>query len=501
MSHFRYVYAWLLLSAFAILVPAAVRADAPPLRQLPEFSSVNGVLNATFDLKPQTIDLGDGVSFEGYTYNGEYAGPVLRVHPGDVMHIKLTNNISDMTNLHFHGLHTSPLENGDNIYIQVKPGDSFDYEVKIAPTQSPGLYWYHPHIHGISERLVNGGLSGMLIVDGFEKQFPEMDGIKVQAMIVKEYAVEETKNPAIARLHRLVQTINGQLLSSISMHKGETQLWQIANPGANDFFHLSLKGHTFRVVGRDGVSTNQETIADRIDLGPASRVEVLVDAGEQPGSYDLVSEQTPTGLGADKTDSRVLANVVVDGEGTSVPVSHLTSFPAKPDLTTQKITNYRTFAFTENALKGEYYINGKLFDHERIDTRVPVGATEEWTIRNDSDDTHVFHIHQMHFQVVEINGKPQPFDGYLDTVRVPERGEVRLLMPFTDPEMVGQFIYHCHVLEHEDKGMMANIEVYDPKKENFFLGLLRNYVPQLRNAGRICGARTLSFWDKLKTSY
>jgi suppressor of ftsI len=108
--------------------------------------------------------------------------------------------------------------------------------------------------------------------------------------------------------------------------------------------------------------------------------------------------------------------------------------------------------------------------------RVPLGNIEEWTIRNDSDDLHVFHIHQIGFQVVEVNGKPVPFTGYVDNVLVPERGEVKLLMPFTSRLILGRFMFHCHVLRHEDNGMMANIEVYDPAPTTLMVRLNRLYL-------------------------
>jgi FtsP/CotA-like multicopper oxidase with cupredoxin domain len=105
------------------------------------------------------------------------------------------------------------------------------------------------------------------------------------------------------------------------------------------------------------------------------------------------------------------------------------------------------------------FIDGKTFDPNRIDTRVRLGAVEEWTIRNESDELHDFHIHQGSFQLVEVNGKPQPLDGYYDTINLPMRSEIKIIIPFTDPTMLGKFVYHCHLLAHEDKGMMATIEV------------------------------------------
>jgi FtsP/CotA-like multicopper oxidase with cupredoxin domain len=125
------------------------------------------------------------------------------------------------------------------------------------------------------------------------------------------------------------------------------------------------------------------------------------------------------------------------------------------------VTETRTIIFSEGEVRGKdvLYVNGKSFDPDRVDTRVQLGAVELWTIENESDELHDFHIHQGGFQLAEVNGKPQPLDGYYDTVNLPIRGEIKVIIPFTDPLMVGKFVYHCHLLAHEDKGMMATIVV------------------------------------------
>ena len=479
------------------LISGSAYADTPPLHQLNEISSDHGILNATLEAREQKVDLG-GVSFEGMTFNGDYAGPLLRVHPGDVMHIHLINHLSEKTNLHFHGFHASPLGKGDNIFAFADPGNTLDYIVKISPHQPPGLFWYHTHIHGLTDNQDNKGLSGGLLVEGFAQQMPALAQTNEQILILKQYSVDETTDPALQNLHKFVQTINGQLLSSIPMRKGETQLWHIGNHGADLTFHLSLQGHKFRIIGRDGVSANKETLVDRLDIGPASRLEVLVDAGDKAGSFDIVSEGAPVGRGADLKDNRVLGSIVV-GDGNAVAgVPEIKSFPTKPDLRKSKIDAQRTVVFSENAMEGKYFVNGQLFDHDRLDTRVALGTVEEWTIRNDTDDMHVFHIHQMHFQIDEINGQKQDFDGYMDTIRVPERGEVKLIIPFTDPIIVGKFVYHCHVLEHEDKGMMGSIEVYDPKKETSLSRFWLAVEPRIGKARRICGERAQSLVERVQ---
>jgi FtsP/CotA-like multicopper oxidase with cupredoxin domain len=125
----------------------------------------------------------------------------------------------------------------------------------------------------------------------------------------------------------------------------------------------------------------------------------------------------------------------------------------------RRITGRRTIVFSETADGDTLFVDGRTFDPSRTDTRVTLGAIEEWTIRNESGELHDFHIHQTHFQVTEVNGVRQRFDGYQDIVNVPVHGAVKVIIPFTDPVIVGRFVYHCHLLSHEDKGMMATIEV------------------------------------------
>ena len=127
------------------------------------------------------------------------------------------------------------------------------------------------------------------------------------------------------------------------------------------------------------------------------------------------------------------------------------------------IDEKRLVSFSEAPVTGLFFINHTTFGHNRVDVKVPLGNIEEWTIRNASDELHIFHIHQVAFQVIEENGRPVPFDGLQDTVNVPIHGEVKVRIAFTDPAIVGRFMFHCHILEHEDKGMMQQIEVYDPK--------------------------------------
>lgn len=427
----------------------------PPLRDLTTLRSDHGFLRVAIDAAPQDIHLGNQ-EFKGFVYNGDYAGPLLRVKPGDVMQIHFTNHIGERSNLHFHGIHSSPRGNSDNIHVMVKSGDSYDYEIKVPDDQPPGLYWYHDHMHGSVGPHVSGGLSGAFIVEGLEQQIPALKNMRQKIMVLKDRELEHSD----PYFHKLIQTINGQTQSRIDMRPGETQLWRISNQSSGDFFTLALPGHKFRVIANDGAARTTVDEVETLKIQPAGRVEVLVDAGAA-GTYPLLSQGTVTGSGDAKTTDRVLGYIKVAGKPVNPMPQNLT-MPPSTDLRQGKIDAERDVVFTEDNDDKHFYLNGEMFDEHRMDARVPLGSVEQWTVKNDTDDLHVFHIHQINFQVTEIKGEPQPFTGYVDTVYIPERSAVKVLLPFTSPQIVGKFIYHCHILKHEDHGMMANIEIYDP---------------------------------------
>ncbi len=448
------------------------RPASGDFRALPEVSARGDDVPVTLVAAAKDVVV-DGVTLHAYVFNGEYGGTLLRVRPGGRLKIHLVNQIDQEINLHFHGSHGSPLGHGDNVHVVVPPGQTFDYVMDVPRSQPPGLYWYHTHIHGNVEELVSRGLTGPIIVEGLESRVPEVRGLKQRLLVLKSFplappaegADATETNPDVRRLHGVVQSINGAAHSEITMAAGSRELWRISNQSANDYYHLSIKGFRFRIVALDGSATAQDVTLDKLDIGPAMRVEAVVEA-PAAGDYPLLSGTTLTGTGRNLRTSRELAMIHVSGAATTataVPAPTASRPMLAADLRTAKITATRTLSFAQRPGEEIYTINGLTFDHRRVDVRVPLGSIEEWVIRNDSDDMHAFHIHQVHFQVVSINGEPQPFDRLLDVVKIPERGQVVIRMAFTDPQIVGRFMFHCHVLKHEDKGMMQMIEVYDPK--------------------------------------
>jgi suppressor of ftsI len=430
----------------------------------PEVRSAGGVLNLTLIAELQQVEIA-GQSVQARVYNGLYIPPTLRVHPGDTMNITLINAIDQPTNLHHHGSNVSPLNNGDNVFIDLMPGQIFNQQIVFPPDHPPGFLWYHPHRHMVVESQVFGGMSGGLIVEGILEPFPHLQGVTERIMLLKDFQNIGGQIPTenIDSNAGTTRTINGVVNPTLTIRPGETQFWRLANIGADIYYRLQLDGHVFYEIARDGNRQNQVVAREEILLPPAARTEVLVQGGPH-GIYSLRTLYFDQGADGDQYPEVILATLISAGRPeASIPLPTAEQFPSVEDLRTQPIAVRRTVVFSENPETSEFFINGQLFDENRIDTTVQLGTVEEWTIENVADEEHVFHIHQLDFQVIEVNGQPREFIGRQDVVNLPVHSTVKILIPFTNPVIVGKFVYHCHILSHEDNGMMAVIEVVDPK--------------------------------------
>jgi suppressor of ftsI len=249
---------------------------------------------------------------------------------------------------------------------------------------------------------------------------------------------------------------------TLKIRPGETQFWRIGNVGADIYYRLKPDGHTLYELGKDGSRTNQLVAREEVFLPPGARTEVLVQGGPH-GVYKLRTLYFDQGADGDQYPEVTLATLISEGraeEPIALPTQE--QFPPVEDLRTQPIASRRTFVFSEDPDTNQFYINGLQFDENRIDTTVTLGTIEEWTIQNVANEEHVFHIHQLDFQVIEVDGNPVAFTGRQDVVNLPVKSEVKVLIPFTNPVIVGKFVYHCHIVSHEDNGMMAVIQVVQP---------------------------------------
>jgi suppressor of ftsI len=427
----------------------------------PMLSSRDGRLDVELVAAPGTYTI-DGHQFQGMLYNDEYLPPVWRVRLGDALTVILYNRLSEPTNLHFHGLGVSPLGNGDNVFLHVGPGETFTYQVKI-PEKHVGLFWFHPHMHGNVDPQIIGGMSGGIIVEGSERLYPFLKNLTERVILFKHRPIGR------ADYEELV-TVNGTVAPSYPIRPGEAQFWQMGNIGADRFLRVKVEGMPFYVIGRDGYFLPRPIMQDEVLLGPGQRASAIV-VGGQPGRYAFKSVSLKFDERQPPLPEIDLGTVVSEGPPADIGAAEATvqtqhvNEPLYVDIVrSSPIAHRRTFAFSASPDKTRFFINDRVFDESRTDVTIKLGDTEEWTILNQDSQYHDFHIHQTGFLVTEVNGVPTQFDGLRDTFSVPpmmngKPGAAKLIIPFTNPEIVGRFVFHCHVVKHEDKGMMQVIEV------------------------------------------
>lgn len=430
------------------------RFGEPPVR-----ASQDGRLATVLAARPSPALIA-GRTVPALTYEGGVPGPTLRVRPGDTLRIDLRNGLAQPTNLHVHGMHVSPRDNGDNVFLHVAPGVSFGYEYRLPLDHPTGLYWYHPHLHGDTEVQVGGGLAGAIVVEGAIDEVPGVAGLPERLFVLQstELAVDGSIVPIDQQQNdRLLTLVNGVLHPDLPVRPGQTERWRLLNASADTFLDLQLDGHQLHQIGADGNPLGVPWSRDRVFLSPGERAEVLVQAGAA-GRYAFRS--LAWGDGFQAQNEMPVATLRVAGEPVT-PVPLPTTLLPFTELTEEMVERRRLLIFEEPSQNPfTVAIDGKVFDPNRVDQTVPLGAIEEWTIRNTSPDWHPFHIHVNDFQVVAVDGRPvRPRSGQ-DTVGVPANGgEITFRTRFKD--FSGKYVYHCHILGHEDAGMMGVVEVVE----------------------------------------
>jgi FtsP/CotA-like multicopper oxidase with cupredoxin domain len=486
--------------------------------------------------------------------------PALRLFPGDLLILHLTNDLTDAdvsastvhsrmahssavrttdpctssamtpvsTNLHFHGLTVPPVCHQDDVLrTSVQPSDApFEYRFQIPANEPPGLYWYHPHIHGFSSRQVQGGASGPMIIEGLERATPEVAGLPERLLVIRDQdlvnpnAPPSKSEPVVPRMlidrdgdaanngtgfGKPAKDLSINFVpvpypeyppATIRMRPGERQLWRVLNACAVTYLNLAVVfGHApqrLGLVAIDGVPMNAPqgrsapvTWVDHIGVPPGARVEFIVDGPPVGLPALFVTRTVDTGQGGENDPNRALASIVATADA-SEPQLKLPAFstplppPVLPWLGDAQPVRVRRFYFSEKLQDPknpnsatDFYIteDGKTpapFDPTAAAPNIVArqGDVEDWIIENRSTELHAFHIHQLHFMLIDWSGAPvnEPF--LRDTVNVPyfkdrmlQYPSVRLRLDFRDPNTVGTFVYHCHLLEHEDGGMMGTIRV------------------------------------------
>jgi len=563
-------------------------AAGVPVPEPADLRSRNGVLKVNLTIHNYAEP--DGTTRYCYLDAKGNESPTLRLKPGDLLILRLKDDLaisgapaaqpnnmsgemrpgksagpcggrvmtSTSTNLHFHGLTVPPVCHQDDVLkTLIDPGDPpFEYRFRIPENEPPGLYWYHPHVHGFTKVQVLGGASGALIVEGIERADTSVAGLPERVLIVRDQdlmnpnAPPSKSEPVVPRMlfdrdgdaantgtgfGKPAKDLSINFVpvpypdyppASIVMKPGERQLWRVLNASAITYLNLQvLFGRVpqpLGLVALDGVPLNEDGAArDFVDwqthLGvpPGARVEFILKGPPMgvPGLF--VTRSVDTGPGGENDPNRALATITASQDAPE-PRSMLSASPAPlppPKLpwlgsVTPVIT--RRLYFSEKLddpnnpnSATQFYITvegqtPKAFDPASGIPNIVAkqGTVEDWIIENRSSELHAFHIHQLHFMLLDYMGRPvnEPF--LRDTVNVPYYDgkafvypSVRVRMDFRDPNIVGDFLYHCHLLEHEDNGMMGMIRVLpaEPPRHHASNRRPAEKFPS-RFAGRLCGA-------------
>ncbi len=492
----------------------------------PALFSKNGTLHVQFSY--QTTTDADGRTLFCFMTPDGLENPTLHVNPGDHLIIDLTNNTpatpmvlkidppncgasiltGSSVNMHFHGTNTSPSCHQDQVIrTLVNSRQAFRYNLAFPSDEPPGMYWYHPHAHMLTESALQGGGSGAIIVDGIENFQPAVSGLTQQVMVMRDQNVAGNPEPG-GDVPSWDVTINNipiaypeEIPAVVQMQQGTQQFWRVSNSSADTILDLQVlfdgEPQTLGIVALDGVptgsqdGTGQGQIVNATDIliPTAGRAEFIVNAPPDSVSVaQLITLNINTGPDGDNDPQRTIATIqtvpaplAASNAQQANSLAPRQTWPQRfKGLATAQTTLARTFFFSEDNPNSQFFITEDgatpiLFDPNNPPAVVTTqGSVEEWTIQNRSLENHEFHIHQIHFLVqsqdnFEVNGSvPDPsIDGQvMDTIQVPfwdgnpdhSFPSVTLRMDFRGPD-IGDFVYHCHIAEHEDDGMMAIIRV------------------------------------------
>lgn len=447
--------------------------------------SRNGVLRATLTAQRGPVKMA-GVELAGMlTFNGMYPGPELRVKPGDRLQLRLQNRTGESMNLHFHGFHVSPKGLQDNVFLEIEDGYDLEYDVRLPEDHSAGLFWYHPHLHGSVGPQVYYGLAGLIVVEGGIDARPEIAPLRKRTLALNTIGIDglESATPSVIAYppaaRRNLHLVNGQLMPSIDMEPGETQFWQVVNTGWAAYYSLQVPGARVQVVEEDGAPAWRSTIPRSILLPPGKRFGLLVTAPEEPARLALHTKGYYAGP-VSVWPEMDLAEVAVSGAPqTSVLLPE--RIGTRPEYLAEPVARRRVIEMNADFAPAPPIWDFDGVPYETITMKdvitVTRGTVEEWVIANSMTpamgvpaEAHPFHIHVNDFTLVE-RGTWDPQTKRItsriaidapasaDTVNVDPGHYVKFRTKFAD--FTGRTVYHCHLLFHEDHGMMGIFDIVD----------------------------------------
>ena len=448
--------------------PTGAASGLATLRSPPVLENVSGdprTVEVRLTAAPTRLSLLPGTTTDVYAYNGRVPGPTLELREGDHVIVHFRNELPVPTTIHWHGLHIPAASDGSPFH-PVGPGEQHDYVFTIL-RGSAGTYWYHPHPHHQTGYQVAKGLYGAIVIsaadDPLSASLPEKLLILSDNRVLADGSIDLPDESSLqggvdaenGREGDLL-FVNGQSNATLTIRSGEVQRWRVINASAARVFRLAVTGHTFVHVGSDGGLFERPVEVSEIVLANGERAELLVRGTGPPGSRSMLQtlpydRYIPQTRPRDWTQARDLM-VVQYTPDAPVPLAAVPNVLRRvPALDTLAASATRVIALSQGL------INGKMMDMSRVDVSARLGATEIWQVENLVGMDHPFHLHGFQFQVIDRNGVPEPVRRWKDTVNVPKHETVRFIVRYDD--YPGKWMFHCHILAHEDHGMMGVLEI------------------------------------------
>jgi FtsP/CotA-like multicopper oxidase with cupredoxin domain len=385
-----------------------------------------------------------GQSIRGFGFGGQVPGPLLEAEVGDTLVVELTNRLDEPTTIHWHGLRLpAPMDGTEAVQRAVEPGESFEYRFVLPDAAT---FWYHSHVNETEQ--VERGLYGGLVVRGPDE--PSVDG--EQVLIFDDLKLVPGGDVALfgdehehhAGREGDVRLVNGEQEPELEIAAGQIERWRIVNAANSRYVRLSIGGRPFSIIGTDGGLIGEPRQVTEVLVTPGERVDLAVGPFEEGDVLEVTALPYDRGKGESMSERFATLRVGPAAPSRAEVPRALRSIEPLVDST----------AAPTRTIDMKALMHG---GHHQRGEPVRVGDLQVWDLVNETGQDHPFHLHGFFFQVVSEDGEPRSFSSWEDTVNVPSKGQVRIAwLPDDRP---GEWMYHCHILEHHAMGMMAHFAV------------------------------------------
>ena len=443
--------------------PGGTRVDAEPVLAAAEDENPDPqIVEVSLEARAALKEYTGGTATRVWTYNGTVPGPLIEANVGDELMVHFKNSLPEETTIHWHGVRVPATMDGTlAMQAPIAPGATFEYRFRL---KDPGLFWFHPHIR--SDVQVEKGLHGVIRVRGDEAPALGAGLDEDRVIVLDDVSVSpdgtlptylDDASKMLGRQGNVI-LLNGSSLPTLRWQTGALERWRFVNVANGRFFNLTLPGYTWRVIGTDGGLLPQPYDTDHLLISPGERYDVMVIVSGALGS-EVTLMDDPYDRGHET------------GKEAPLPVARFAVADAPP-LTGRRLpsrfgdierlpaaSEESDIELDEGIRDGElvFTMNGATYPDVPL-VAIPAGSVHRFNVRNASEMDHPFHIHGTFFQVTATNGVSTATDALAnkDTIIVPRLATLELVARFDEP---GRWMYHCHIFEHAEGGMMGEIDV------------------------------------------